>query len=352
MGLSALITKNIGNLRQCADSPSDLAALISYKLRSARLMYLPWELNRPTYGWNETVHPSTLSVETTSKCNASCTMCPRTELGLKILEPIREELLDYTNIYTLMRKTPHTVFNPSGFGEPLTDPNVPAYIRMAHNRGKLTRLTTNASLLDTSKAEALMSAGLDMFIVSIDACDETTYHKIRRGLNWEQTRQNLTDLKEIRSLRNFRTYIQINIVVNSINKNGIQQIVDYWHPHVDNIRTLKEARHWKHIRRVEDEPLPIRKCFAPWETMIVFSNGDVPLCCRDVEGEYILGNVLDDDPVGVWNSEFARSVRKTFVKGDGYPEICHYCENPIVHEYFPDRKGKMQRINTVRRDLA
>jgi len=350
MRLPKIVEKNIGNFRQCGGSPSDLAALLYYMFRSTTMMYLPPELKRRTYGWRERFNPLTLSIETTSRCNASCVMCPRTTRGIKADEPIRDELLDHEIVKTLMKQTPHSVFNPSGFGEPLVDPHVPEYIRVAHNDRKLTRLTTNASLLSNEKAHALMSAGLDMFILSIDGADKETYEKVRRGLQWKDTKSNVQSLKAIRAQGKYRTYIQINIVINQINKDKIQNIINYWHPHVDNIRTLKEARHWKHIKRVQD-PIPIRKCFAPWETMIVFSNGDIPLCCRDVEGEYILGNILEDDPVSIWNSDFARSVRKAFVEKKDYPEICHYCEIPIVDEYYKDKNGNMRSMNTATRQV-
>lgn len=347
MSLSEIIRKNIGNIRQSGDSPSGLSALLLYKLRFASKMYLAPELKRNNYNWKDRIHPTRLSIETTSKCNSECVMCPRTKMGLKAYEPVRDELLTHEIVLDLMKRTPHSTFNPSGFGEPLLDPHVPEYIKIAHDNGKLTQIVTNASLLSNRKAHALMGAGLDMFILSIDACDKETYERIRRGLRWERTATNIMDLKGIRDQGNYRSYIQINIVINSINKDKIEQIVDYWYPHVDNIRTLKEARYWKKIK----QPIPTRKCFSPWETMIIFSNGDVPVCCKDVEGEYLFGNVLKNTPMEVWNSKEAKDFRRRLLS-DNPPKICQYCEIPIVHEYYPNRTGEMVRINTVRRELA
>jgi radical SAM protein with 4Fe4S-binding SPASM domain len=274
-------------------------------------------------------------------------MCPRTARGIEANEPMREELLTYDIITDLIERTPHILCRPAGFGEPLLDPNIPKYIKTAHDNGKLTRLLTNASLLSRQKAHALMDAGLDHCVLSVDACDLEVYEKIRRGLKWERTRSNVVDLKKIREDHRYRTYIQMNIVINSINRDVVQQIVDYWHLHVDNIMTMKEARHWKEI----EEVIPIHKCFAPWETMIVLSNGDVPSCCKDVEADYLFGNVLRQTPMQVWNSEEAQDFRKRLLSNDP-PRICQYCEVPIVHEYFPDRKGKMMTINTMNSDLA
>lgn len=347
MSLPAILLKNIGNLRQSGDSPSGLSALLLYKLRFASKMYLFPELKRGDYNWNDKIHPINLSIETTSKCNSECVMCPRTMMGLKAYEPVRDELLNHETVLDLIKRTPHSIFNPSGFGEPLLDPHVPEYITTAHDSGRLTRVVTNASLLSNLTAERLMFAGLDLFILSIDAADKETYERIRRGLKWEQTASNIMNLKEIRDHGRYRTYIQVNIVINSINKKEIQRIVDYWYPHVDNIRTLKEARYWKKI----PNKIPVRKCFAPWEVMIIFSNGDVPVCCRDVEGEYIFGNILKNSPMEVWNSKKAKDFRRRLLSDDP-PKICQHCEIPIVDEYYPDRTGQMIRINTIRRELA
>ena len=336
-----LLYKNIANFHQCGD-PSDLSALLSYKFRSATKMYLPPEINRRTYGWNDHINPLTLSIETTSRCNARCTMCPRTTT-----KPVREEVLDYKKIVDLIRSTPHSVFNPSGFGEPLLDSQVPEYIRIAHDLGKFTRLTTNASLLDQPTTKALMSSGLDVFILSIDGADKETYETIRRGLKWEVTSSNVHGLRHIRRLHGFKSYIQINIVVSKTNKNQVPDIISYWFDHVDNIRTLKEARHWKEI----PEEIPVRKCYAPWETMIIYSNGDVPVCCRDVEGEYVFGNVLESTPMEVWNSDKARAFRRQF-QSNKPPKICRYCEIPIVDEYYKDKSGNMRSINTATRQVA
>jgi len=341
MNPTNLIRKKLGNFRQCGNSPSDLSAFFSYNFRSALKMYLPSKLNRNDYNSSDNIHPLVLSMETTSRCNASCVMCHRTARGFKAHERMRDEFLDDTIIKELMKQIPHTLYRPSGFGEPLLDPNIPEYIRIAHDNGKLTRLVTNASLLSRRKAHALMDAGLDQFVLSVDACDMEIYERIRRGLKWERTRSNVMKLKDIRD-HGYRTYIQMNIVINSINKDNIQKIVDYWYPHVDNIQTMKEARDWKDIKEV----IPTHKCYGPWEAMIVFSNGDVPACCKDVEADYVFGNVLEDPPMEVWNSDKAKDFRRRLLS-DNPPKICQHCEVPIVDEYYKDKSGHMKfwRLN-------
>jgi len=341
------IRKNLGNFRQCGNSPTDLSALLFYKFRSATKMYLPSRLKRNDYNSSDIISPLVLAIETTSKCNASCIMCARTTLGFKAYEPMRDELLTHEVILDLIEQTPHTLCRPAGFGEPLLDSHLPEYIRIAHDNGKLTRLVTNASLLSRRKAHALMDAGLDHFVLSIDACDVDVYEEIRRGLAWERTRDNVMSLKDIRNDYGYWTYIQMNIVINSINEDKIETIMDYWYPYVDIFHTLKEARHWKDIKEV----IPPHKCFGPWEAMLVLSDGDVPACCKDVEADYVFGNVLESSSMEVWNSREAQNFRKQLLSNDP-PKICLHCEVPRLDEYFPDKKGKMRSVNTAGGDLS
>jgi radical SAM protein with 4Fe4S-binding SPASM domain len=223
-------------------------------------------------------------------------------------------------IIDLICETPHLILTPSGFGEPLIDKNISIYIALAHELKRMTRLITNASLLDESKASDIMGADLDVLVLSVDAADGETYKKVSPGLDWEQTLSNIQNLKRIR--KGHRTYITLNIVKQPENESKIDEIVRFWSPHVDSVRIATATRHWKEIG---ERPPPVN-CLNPWKSMIIFSNGEIPLCLRDVEGEYSLGNVLERSPIEIWNSETAKEYRRRILEGD-HPEICHHCDS-------------------------
>jgi radical SAM protein with 4Fe4S-binding SPASM domain len=51
-------------------------------------------------------------------------------------------------------------------------------------------------------------------------------------------------------------------------------------------------------------------CDQLYSRMIVLSNGDVALCCADDNGRYNLGNVLEDDPMEIYNNPMFTYYRK------------------------------------------
>jgi radical SAM protein with 4Fe4S-binding SPASM domain len=55
-------------------------------------------------------------------------------------------------------------------------------------------------------------------------------------------------------------------------------------------------------------------------------NGDVVPCCRDPRGQYILGNVLEQDFVNdIWNGERYREFRHTVAHNQKDSTICNLC---------------------------
>jgi hypothetical protein len=44
-------------------------------------------------------------------------------------------------------------------------------------------------------------------------------------------------------------------------------------------------------------------CQDVFERRIIYSNGDVALCCADGNGFFKLGNVIDSDPIRIYNNE-------------------------------------------------
>jgi MoaA/NifB/PqqE/SkfB family radical SAM enzyme len=69
----------------------------------------------------------------------------------------------------------------AGFGEPLMHPRFVDMVRLAHERGLRTEMTTNALLIDLDMARALLDAGLDQLVVSIDGSSAEAFNDVRTG---------------------------------------------------------------------------------------------------------------------------------------------------------------------------
>ena len=59
---------------------------------------------------------------------------------------------------------------------------------------------------------------------------------------------------------------------------------------------------------------------------MIFSDGSLALCCCDQFGHYDIGNVLDDDPIELFNSKYFTQYREKMKKGKILNlELCKNC---------------------------
>ena len=66
-------------------------------------------------------------------------------------------------------------------------------------------------------------------------------------------------------------------------------------------------------------------CMFPFRFFSIYANGDVPICCADLNGEYIIGNILDSSIEELWDGPM-ESIRTRMRNGDPIPELCDRCE--------------------------
>lgn len=82
-----------------------------------------------------------------------------------------------------------------GLGEPLLHPRFPDMVRAAKERGLRTEVTTNALLLDDTMAAALLEAGLDQLVVSIDGASAEAFGRVR-GVSLSRVVENVSRLHD------------------------------------------------------------------------------------------------------------------------------------------------------------
>lgn len=63
-------------------------------------------------------------------------------------------------------------------------------------------------------------------------------------------------------------------------------------------------------------------CSDIFERFIVYSNGNVGFCCADDNGFFQLGNVIEDDPIEIYNNEIFSKYRM-FMKTGRIQELDH-----------------------------
>jgi MoaA/NifB/PqqE/SkfB family radical SAM enzyme len=141
-------------------------------------------------------HLAKVYIEPTDRCNLECVTCirkswdePLGEMSPAVFEQIIEGL-------RLFSPPPSVLFG--GLGEPLSHPDIVEMVRQTKALGSSVELITNGTLLQSSLAEQLIDAGLDMLWVSLDGATAESYEDVRLGAALPQVLANLAEFRRIR----------------------------------------------------------------------------------------------------------------------------------------------------------
>ena len=272
------------------------------------------------------VIPKHVQIETINGvCTARCTMCTietwtrkpivmNKEIFSRILEKFKPYLqgIHYITLHCC--------------GEPLLDREISEKVKIAKEMGFIgTGFATNCNGLDEYKSHELIEAGLDTIICSIDGINKHTHESIRIGTNFEEIVSNVKKFIKLRN-KSGKTRIMVRFIRQEINKEEWPLFFDYWSKQLDKDfgdEVVKfDVHNWGD--KLDDyTSLDLNKsigvddfiCQDIFERIIIYSNGDVALCCADDNGFYNLGNVIESDPIRIYNNRIFNYYRKMMLEG-------------------------------------
>lgn len=276
--------------------------------------------------------PRYLEIETVNVCNARCPMCTikdwkrnynpmQDSLFAKIADEVIEHADEIKRV-TLYRD-----------GEPLIDKKLPERISMLKNGGvKSISISTNASLLIASKAKALLEADLDIIIMSIDSLKKDIYEEIRAGLKFETVIANALEFIRLRNKINPNTSIWMRMIRQKTNMDEWPDYHKYWSKLLrENDRIYyHNIFNWggqlNNFEAIDKSYEPYLPCVALWSLLVIFCNGDVPLCNTDYNNKYPIGNVLTHSIAELWRSKILEDKRQLHLAGrKSCMDICKNC---------------------------
>ncbi len=265
-----------------------------------------------------------IRLETTNLCNARCVTCPRETLT----RPMGTMSMDlFESLVDQALELGADEISPFGYGEPLMDKGIANKVAYCTSKGLKTFITTNASLLDTSKAFDLIDAGLSHIRFSVHGIGKE-YEAVHQNLTWETTSFNIRMFLKINKKKSnavrtevtympmmLRTESEISQIVQCWKCSGINDI-EVWKPH--NWTTGKQYRnvctHKKTCGRPEKGPLQIQ-----WD-------GTVIVCCFDYNGVLVVGDANKDSLETILKSPEYNRIREKHEKGDMSGLICESCD--------------------------
>ena len=300
--------------------------------------------------------PQYIQIETTSRCNLKCKMCPNSSDEYYNSKVLKDMTLD--EFAFLIGRFPFLKdIALQGLGEPTMNKQLPEMIGLCTSKSISTTFVTNALLLIEELSERIISSGLKHLIVSVDGGEESTFREIRGG-NLAKVLQNLRNFITIKDKTGSRTpNVMVMVVGMKANLKEVPAIVDaikevgVRHLTVKGINTsfneeLKQERLEKKdsellrefqassaesgvvldvaISPEQDYTNKQIKCRWPWARTNVTVSGDVTPCCHIIDNKHIrLGNLFNESFESIWNSRKYSELR-TSVKNKTSP-LCKNC---------------------------
>lgn len=317
-----------------------------------------------------TVNPLHLQVEPTSACNMECMMCVRSRNR-------ETSCLSFDSFRKLIDTIEPTKVNLTGNGESTLNNDLVPMIRLCKERGIYVYLNSNL-LASKCVLEGLITSGVDLVKVSIDAATPDMHWQIRRNRSFDKILENLDYIMKLREETASNTSVRINTVLMSENKDelcGILKIakerrVDlvvvkqmcfygdigadkaYYERFDSETEVFEKAIRYgdiicmeNNIRELYDEfklvgrgAFDKEKCIMPWTSSYISANGDVVPCCYLVndsltlpEGRRpVMGNIERQGWKEIWNGDKYREMRRSIKRGERPYPACKTCYPPSL----------------------
>jgi radical SAM protein with 4Fe4S-binding SPASM domain len=303
---------------------------VAYRRGRLRLDYLPFRL------W----------VEPSSRCNLACPMCAQrtiseTEKGLMdvaLFRAIVDEVRGFAREINITHR-----------GEPLLHPEIAQMVEYASSRGILTRLHTNATLLDERASRRLIEAGLDLLSFSIDGYDKKQYEINRVGASFEQVVANVQGFLTLKRSLGSRTPYTVVQVIEMPGQARPQDVkASFWNLFDGlplNEAYVKGPTNWAGSCQIPGSDASpageYQPCTFLWYSLTVFWDGRVFPCPQDFSDANLLGSVQTRTLKEIWNGDAMVSLRET-MSDDRYEEL-HPCR--ICDRLFRQRVAGLPRRN-------
>jgi radical SAM protein with 4Fe4S-binding SPASM domain len=298
-----------------------------------------WEENPK----NHTIEkfPVHLDLESTSACNLKCFMCfqsfsppPRGFMTMDLYKKIVDEGAN--------KGLCSIKFNYRG--EPLLHPNIVEMVKYAKDKGIIeVMFNTNATLLTEDMAKRLIAAGLDKLICSVDGCTAEVYEKVRIGAKFETVLNNIKNLQRIKKeLGITNPVVRVQMVDTPVNHGQMDAFVNFWSGIADHV-AVEDMNDW-HDKKLETVLVSKQfDCPMVYQRLIVLYDGTVTICCGNIYGKLVAGNLNKQTVEEVWKGPVMQKLRKCLADGESHRvQICAECgyRSTVIRNHNLDCSAK------------
>jgi len=230
--------------------------------------------------------PLIVNIETTNHCNLKCEYCPHKDMKRpkgymsdEIFEKCVHDALEFPSVQRIQ---------PFRTGEAFVDPKIYERVRYINEKAPRHIVVFFSNFSIPFKKDEMSSWNPAMFVFSYNT-----------NVDFDVVKTNIEITKEL----DMPTEIHV------VNEGGLYESALAFGRDVD-VPVVGCAKYNWAGKIPSDYKIKDGYCIRPSRSLQVLWDGRVDLCCMDVDGEVILGDIRENSLREIWNSELAKKYRE------------------------------------------
>jgi radical SAM protein with 4Fe4S-binding SPASM domain len=289
--------------------------------------------------------PVHFTIEPTNTCNLRCPVC---ETGAGSLKREKRSM-SLDEFKTAIDHLPACANSILFYymGEPFLNKESHRMIRYAKGKGLYVTTCTNGHFMNSDK---LLNSGIDEISFQIAGLTNGSHQIYRVESDLEVVLANIRELLSKRSAAELKKpKVILGFIVMKHNEREINSFLKFARTlGVDEarliepcFRTVEQAKRMlpddEKYRFYDDKALsagllrpkviPCNRCHWIYFSSVILANGDIVPCCRDVQGNHIMGNIFRETLSSVWNNDRYREFRRLIRNNQRKVGICSLCSD-------------------------
>ena len=221
------------------------------------------------------------------------------------------------------------------YNEPFTDKDLFDRINYIREKGMTSSMYSNGTLLDDKMREKILENPPDLIRFSVDGVNKKTFESIRVGANFEKVTSNIRKLFQERNAKKKKLpVIEVFFTILDKNKKESKGFLNEWQGKCDFAALYpadsRESKEFVGFNFNKFKPYP---CFNLKE-VLVLSNGKVSICCVDIDGDVILGDLRKQSLKEIIESKKVQDVWKSQLERRCKIPMCVNCSKLYVDSAF------------------
>ncbi|MBL7890835.1 MAG: radical SAM protein [Bacteroidia bacterium] len=286
-----------------------------------------------------------INIEFVSYCNLRCKLCSldhektKVRMSPETLSHFFDEFLNDDRFRSV--KTIH-LYNA---GEVLLHPKLEEMLSIIRKYKEIAAkekkhfpkiaLLTNATILDEENSAILIRSGvLDHIRFSMDGGNKEKFEEMRLRAKWDVFVKNISSFCELNHKSEKPIPTGIITLVEYENKLHTKWMSDEFKKLLNMVDgyELRYAHNWGgevEIEELKDKNKKAYKvgCSLLMHQLVLLPNGDITVCCADLNSKGVIGNILKEDLFSIYRKPQRLDMLHKFMKGKKKEiDLCKDCE--------------------------